>query len=103
MAMSDALASDASPASWPEATTGSLRLGCSDTLSQQHRQKQTYNAKPNIGTADTHALLCSLATIIIIIIISLSLDAQLKVKFSHTRYRALGPELIPVYRQSARR
>ena len=26
-----------------------------------------------------------------------------KVKFSHTRYRALGPELIPLYRQSARR
>jgi len=26
-----------------------------------------------------------------------------KVKFSHTRYRAFGPELIPVYRQSARR
>ena len=26
-----------------------------------------------------------------------------KVKFSHTRYRALGPELIPVYRQSAGR
>ena len=26
-----------------------------------------------------------------------------KVKFSHTRYRALRPELIPVYRQSARR
>ena len=26
-----------------------------------------------------------------------------KVKFSHTRYRALGPELIPVYRQSVRR
>ena len=26
-----------------------------------------------------------------------------KVKFSHTRYRALGPQLIPVYRQSARR
>jgi len=25
----------------------------------------------------------------------------IKVKFSHTRYRALGPELIPVYRQSA--
>ena len=24
-------------------------------------------------------------------------------KFSHTRYRVLGPELIPVYRQSARR
>ena len=24
-------------------------------------------------------------------------------KVSHTRYRALGPELIPVYRQSARR
>ena len=28
---------------------------------------------------------------------------KLKVKFSHTRYRALGPELIPVYRQSAHR
>jgi len=26
-----------------------------------------------------------------------------KVKFSHARYRALGPELIPVYRQSAHR
>ena len=25
------------------------------------------------------------------------------VKFSHTRYRALGPELLPVYRQSAHR
>ena len=25
------------------------------------------------------------------------------VQFSHTRYRALGPELIPMYRQSARR
>jgi len=25
------------------------------------------------------------------------------VKFSHTHYRTLGPELIPVYRQSARR
>ena len=28
---------------------------------------------------------------------------KVKVKFSHIRYRALGPELIPVYRQSARR
>jgi len=28
---------------------------------------------------------------------------KVNVKFSHTRYRALGPELIPVYRQSARR
>jgi len=26
-----------------------------------------------------------------------------KVKASHTRYRALGPELMPVYRQSAHR
>jgi len=32
-----------------------------------------------------------------------SLNKKVKVKFSHTRYRALGPELIPVYRQSARR
>ena len=32
------------------------------------------------------------------------LDCMYKnVKFSHTRYRGLGPELIPVYRQSARR
>ena len=31
------------------------------------------------------------------------LSCKGKVKFSHTRYRALGPELIPVYRQSARR
>ena len=30
-------------------------------------------------------------------------DIKVKVKFSDTRYRALGPELIPVYRQSARR
>jgi len=30
-------------------------------------------------------------------------NGKVKVKFSHTRYRALGPELIPVYRQSARR
>ena len=29
-----------------------------------------------------------------------SLTKGKKVKFSHTRYRALGPELIPVYRQS---
>jgi len=27
----------------------------------------------------------------------------IKLKFSHTRYQALGPELIPVYRQSVRR
>ena len=31
------------------------------------------------------------------------LTPRLKAKFSHTRYQALGPELIPVYRQSARR
>ena len=29
--------------------------------------------------------------------------ARKKVKASHTRYRALGPKLIQVYRQSARR
>jgi len=34
---------------------------------------------------------------------ALSRPTLKKVKFSHTRYRALGPELIPVYRQSARR
>jgi len=31
------------------------------------------------------------------------LKCKVKVKFSYTRYRALGPERIPVYRQSARR
>ena len=30
------------------------------------------------------------------------LRKKVKVKASHARYRALGPELIPVYRQSAR-
>jgi len=29
--------------------------------------------------------------------------SKVKVKFFHTRYRALGPDLIPVYRPSARR
>ena len=33
----------------------------------------------------------------------LRVRTKVKVKFSRTRYRALGPELIPVYRQSARR
>jgi len=28
---------------------------------------------------------------------------KVKVKASHTQYQALGPELIPVYRQSARK
>ena len=32
-----------------------------------------------------------------------SMLVKVKVKASHTRHRALGPELIPVYRQSARR
>ena len=31
------------------------------------------------------------------------MDKDVMVKFSYTRYRSLGPELIPVYRQSARR
>ena len=31
------------------------------------------------------------------------LGKKVNVKFSHTRYQALGPELIPVYRQSAHR
>ena len=30
-------------------------------------------------------------------------NVEVKIKASHTRYRALGPELIPVYRQSAYR
>ena len=35
--------------------------------------------------------------------LNLFLHVNKKVKFSHTHYRALGPELIPLYRQSARR
>ena len=42
----------------------------------------------------------NLALIILTLIIPI---LKVKVKFSHTRYRALGPELIAVYRQSARR
>ena len=37
------------------------------------------------------------------IVIEITQKKLKKVKFSHTRYRELGPELIPVYRQSARR
>ena len=35
--------------------------------------------------------------------LQLTKKVKVKVKFSHTRYRALGPELMPVYWQSARR
>jgi len=48
----------------------------------------------------------SIIAIIIIISIIISLVITFdhkKVKLSHTSYRALGPELIPVYRQSAGR
>jgi len=39
--------------------------------------------------------------VIAIIIITLQVrDEHKKVKASHTQHRALGPELIPVYRQS---
>ena len=34
---------------------------------------------------------------------SSSLCIKVKVKFSHTRYQELGPDLIPVYMHSARR
>jgi len=37
-----------------------------------------------------------------VIIFMITCDSK-KVTASHTRYRALGPELIPVYRQSARK
>jgi len=30
------------------------------------------------------------------------MQVSVKVKASHTRYRAFGPELIPMYKQSAR-
>jgi len=36
-------------------------------------------------------------------VMKLMIIKKVKVKFSHTRYRALGSELIPVYGQSARR
>ena len=54
-----------------------------------------------------HVLLFMLLIVLLLYSLLLTLlHARLlrkKVKFSHTRYRALGPELIPVYRQSARR
>jgi len=37
---------------------------------------------------------------IVVVVVVLVLCLK-KVKASHTRHRALGPELIPVYRQSA--
>jgi len=36
-------------------------------------------------------------------LLHLCMARKVKVKVSRTRYRALGPKLIPVYRQSARR
>jgi len=38
---------------------------------------------------------------VIIDVYKYGLEIEKKVKSSHTQYRALGPELIPVYRQSA--
>jgi len=40
---------------------------------------------------------CHSVVVVVVVVV------KVKVKFSHTRYRALGPELILVYRQSARR
>ena len=72
--------------------------------------------RPDINTAHFYFLLQKLSNYLTtdgLKKFSLLLEARLrpvafatckvKVKFSHTRYRALGPELIPVYKQSARR
>ena len=48
---------------------------------------------------DKPGLCCALLTLFIFLGVILLI--KVKVKASHTRYRALGPELIPVYRQSA--
>jgi len=37
------------------------------------------------------------------VVMNVSVYMSIKVMFSHTHYRALGPQLIPVYRQSAHR
>jgi len=40
-------------------------------------------------------------TLKVVVVLDTCAGPRVKVKFSHTRYRALGPELISVYRQSA--
>jgi len=52
---------------------------------------------PSSGSSTSAAFTAFLHTI------SHHIKVVITVKSSHTRYRALGPELIPVYGQSARR
>jgi len=46
-------------------------------------------------------IVMTMTTTIVIIITAMPEAKKVKVKASHTRYPALGPELIPVHRQSA--
>ena len=72
-----------------------------------HERSRLLPARPH----RTHSVLdasCQLLTIHMSVrsVVCLCLcvgHAVVKVKFSNTRYLALGPELIPVYRQSAHR
>ena len=59
--------------------------------------------KYNFQITYTEAILSNSVVKLLWFEITKMLIVKVKVKFSHTRYRALGPELIPVYRQSARR
>jgi len=60
------------------------RLCPTDRQTDAHRDRPRY-----IDSNRLHLMLC------------MAVIVKKKVKFSHTRYRALGPELIPVCRQSA--
>ena len=81
---------DAVPSLWPSPAPGTLTSHA--LLAQASRERMT-----SVGCRHP-------ATHLEFIYLRESSDGKgKKVKFSHTRYRALGPELIPVYRQSARR
>jgi len=56
-----------------------------------------------MGVAAAAAAFVVVVVVVVVVFAVVVVAVAAKVKFSHTRYRALGPELIPVYRQSARR
>jgi len=55
-----------------------------------------------VARCDTH-ITNSQCDLIAVTMALVYFDVWVGIKASHTRYRALGPELIPVYRHSARR
>ena len=74
------------------------REALSSTVYQQRadrRHRQLYSQYVDASVTNHHIIILIIATFTSII--------SRKVKASRTRYRALGPELTLVYRQSARR